>query len=40
MTKLGIKGTPAFVIENKDGKELIVGSRKYKDFEEYFNSKL
>ena len=40
ISKLNIKGTPSFVIETKNGKELIAGSKKYGDFEEYFNNKL
>lgn len=38
--QLGIKGTPSFIIEGKDGKDLIVGSRNYDDLKEYLNTRL
>lgn len=38
--QLGIKGTPSFVIEGKDKKDLIVGSRSYDDLKEYLNKRL
>ena len=37
---LGIRGTPAFVIETEKGKELIEGAKKYDDLKEYFNNVL
>lgn len=40
ISKLNIKGTPSFIVETKNGKELIAGSKKYGNFEEYFNNKL
>lgn len=36
----GIQGTPSFIVEGKDGKELIVGSRGYDDLKEYLNKRL
>lgn len=38
--QLGIKGTPSFVIEGKDKKDLIIGSRSYDDLKEYLNKRL
>lgn len=38
--QLGIKGTPSFIIEGKDKKDLIVGSRSYDDLKEYLNERL
>ncbi len=38
--KFGVKGTPSFMIEGKDGKELIVGSRNYDDLKDYLNARL
>lgn len=36
----GIQGTPSFIVEGKDGGELIVGSRNYDDFKDYLNKRL
>lgn len=36
----GIQGTPSFIVEGKDGKELIVGSRSYDDLKAYLNKRL
>lgn len=38
--KLGIKGTPSFIIEGVDGKEVIIGTRKYDELKEYLNARL
>lgn len=38
--KFGIKGTPSFIVEGKDGKELIVGSKSYDDIKKYLDSRL
>ena len=38
--KFGIKGTPSFIIEGADGKELIVGARNYDELKDYLNSRL
>ncbi len=38
--KFGIQGTPSFIVEGKDGKELIIGSRSYDDLKDYLNSRL
>lgn len=38
--EIGIRSTPSFVVEHKNGKELIVGSRKYEDIKEYLEKKL
>lgn len=35
-----IEGTPSFIIEGKDGKEIIRGSRSYDDFKDYLNKRL
>ena len=40
ITKLGIVSTPSFIVVDKDGKELITGSKKYKLFKEYLNKRL
>ena len=40
ISKLGITGTPSFVVEFKGKKELITGIHSYKEFEQYFNDKL
>lgn len=37
---LGIRSTPSFIIEGKDGKELIVGAHSYDDFKEYLDKRL
>lgn len=36
----GVQGTPSFIVEGTDGKELIVGSRSYEDLKEYLNKRL
>lgn len=36
----GIQGTPSFIIEGEDGKELIVGTRNYDELREYLNKRL
>ncbi len=36
----GIQGTPSFIVDGKDGKELIVGSRSYDDLKNYLNKRL
>ncbi len=38
--KFGIQGTPSFIIEGKDGKELIVGSKSYDEMKNYLNARL
>lgn len=38
--KFGIKGTPSFIVEGKDGKELIIGSKSADDIKDYLNSRL
>ncbi len=35
-----IEGTPTFIIEGKDGKEIIRGSRNYDDLNNYLNKRL
>lgn len=35
-----IKGTPSFIVEGKDGKELIYGSKKYDDLKAYLEKRL
>ena len=35
-----IKGTPSFIIEGKDGKELIYGAKGYDEFKEYLEKRL
>ena len=36
----GIKGTPAFIVEGKDGKELVLGTKSYDDWKEYLSGRL
>lgn len=36
----GIPGTPAFIVEGKDGKELILGFHGYNKFKDYLNKRL
>lgn len=38
--QLGIKGTPSFIVDGTDRKDLIVGSRSYDDLKEYLNKRL
>ncbi|MBR5154658.1 MAG: thioredoxin domain-containing protein [Alphaproteobacteria bacterium] len=40
ITSLGIQATPTFIIDSKDGKELISGGKRYSDFAEYITKKL
>ncbi len=40
MKTFGIQGTPSFIIDGADGKELIVGSRNYNDLKRYLNERL
>jgi len=35
-----IAGTPSFIVEGKDGKELIIGSKSYDDFKKYLEQRL
>lgn len=35
-----IKGTPAFIVEGRDGKELIMGTKSYGEFKEYLDHRL
>lgn len=35
-----ISGTPSFIVEGRDGKELIVGTKSYSDLKEYLNKRL
>lgn len=36
----GIKGTPAFIVEGQDGKELILGTKSYGEWKKYLESRL
>lgn len=36
----GIQGTPSFIIEGADGREMVSGSRGYDEFRDYLNSRL
>ncbi len=36
----GIKGTPAFIVEGQDGKELILGTKSYSDWKKYLENRL
>ena len=36
----GIKGTPAFIVEGQDGKELILGMKSYGEWKKYLESRL
>ena len=40
ISSLGIQATPTFIIEGKDGKELISGNKKYSDFAKYITQRL
>ena len=40
ISKLGITGTPSFIVEYNGKKDLIAGMHSYKEFEKYFNDKL
>ena len=35
-----LKGTPAFIVEGRDGKELIMGTKSYSEFQEYLDHRL
>ena len=36
----GIQGTPSFIIEGADGRDMDSGSRGYDEFRDYLNSRL
>lgn len=36
----GVQGTPSFIVEDKTGKELIIGSRPYDELKKYLNKRL
>lgn len=36
----GIKGTPAFIVEGADGKEMVLGTKSYSDWKEYLENRL
>lgn len=36
----GTKGTPAFIVEGRDGKELILGTKSYDDWKKYLENRL
>ncbi len=40
VNELGIRGTPAFVIEGDDGIEVIVGAKKYDEFKKHIESRI
>ncbi|MBR5599096.1 MAG: thioredoxin domain-containing protein [Alphaproteobacteria bacterium] len=40
ITKLGIMGTPSFVVVGKDGKEIINGAKKYSHLKDYIEKRL
>ena len=40
MQTFKIAGTPSFIIEGKDGQELILGAKKYDDLKEYLEQRL
>ena len=40
ITRLGIKGTPAFFFQGSDGNEIVYGVHNYDDFKKYIESRL
>ena len=40
ITRLGIKGTPAFFFQGSDGNEIVYGVHNYDDFKQYIESRL